>query len=300
MSENVTNGDDSGSDSAEIAVEVESAEQSGGDNGAAETTTEAEVIEADGIAIEVDPAASDGDDAEASEGDEAAEPEVDPAAERIGQLEAQIATLEAEKKDNWDRFLRATADLENFRKRAKRDVEDARITSSSKVLKEILPVMDNLERALQHAEGATGEAAAIRDGVKLVMRQFTQALGKCDVAAIDALGKPFDPNLHEAIQQLPTDEYPPGSVAVVMQTGYTIKERLLRPSMVVVAIAPPEPEKEVEGGNGKDHSGAFEEEGAEDAPAEAVDADADAAAADSDDAGEAGEADAVDDEEGKE
>ena len=163
---------------------------------------------------------------------------------RIATLEADVIRLEQEKQDNWNRYLRATADLENVRRRAKRDVEDARIDASTKVLKEMLPVIDSLERGLQHAEStgaASGSDGGVLEGVKLVLRQFAQALERCGVTYIDAVGKPFDPNLHEAISQIPTDEVPPGSVAQVLQKGYTINGRLLRPSMAVVAKAPPAP-----------------------------------------------------------
>ena len=123
-------------------------------------------------------------------------------------------------------------------------VDDARTDARSKVLINMLPVIDNLERAVEHAEKSgegAGEGAGILDGVKLVLRQFTQAFERCDVKHIDALGAPFDPNIHEAISQMETADYPPGSVAQVYQKGYTIGERLLRASMVVVAKAPPEP-----------------------------------------------------------
>lgn len=185
-------------------------------------------------------------------------PEIDiPGAEdpggttEVARLEAEKALLEQEKKDHWDRLLRATADLDNFRKRAKRDVDDARIEARSRVLKEMLPVIDNLERALEHAEtsakGDGADATGIIDGVKLVLRQFAQALERCDVTQVPADG-PFDPNVHEAIGQIETAEQPPGSIVQVMQRGYRIGERLLRPALVVVAKAPPE--ESVPGGNG--------------------------------------------------
>lgn len=163
---------------------------------------------------------------------------------RIAKLEADKARLEQEKQDNWDRFLRATADLENFRKRTRREVDDARFEARQRVLKEMLPVIDNLERAVEHAT-KSGQAKAVEagvlEGVQLVLRQFAQALERCEVVAVDALGKPFDPNVHEAISQVETGEYPPGSVAQVLQKGYRSGDRLLRPALVVVAKAPPAP-----------------------------------------------------------
>ena len=166
---------------------------------------------------------------------EGAEGEIEGAelgpAERIADLEQQAADL----KDKW---LRATADLENHRRRSRRDVEDARADGKKRALAEVLPVVDNLERALQHAEGATSdEAKGIADGVSLVMRQFSQALDRLDVVPIEAEGKPFDPAFHEAMSQVETDELPPGSVAQVLQRGYTLGDKLLRPALVVVAKA---------------------------------------------------------------
>ncbi len=164
-----------------------------------------------------------------------------PAA-RIAELEAQVATLTQDKKDTWEKFVRATADLDNFRKRTKRDMDDARAEAKTRVLKEMLPVADNLERALAHTDS---DAAAVIDGVKLVLRQFTHALEKVDVTAVEADGKPFDPNLHEAIGQQESDAAP-GTVVTVLQKGYRIGDRLLRPAMVVVAKAKAAPAAEPE------------------------------------------------------
>jgi molecular chaperone GrpE len=166
-----------------------------------------------------------------------APPPPDPKAE----LEAKIATLEKEKKDNWDRYLRAAADLENVRKRTKRELEDTRFDTKNKVLKEMLPVVDNLERAIEHASaGAGGEAdaatKAIVEGVQLVLRQFQSAFERLDIKPIEALGQPFDPNLHEAISQQESDEAP-GTIVQVLQRGYRAGDRLLRPTLVVVAKA---------------------------------------------------------------
>jgi molecular chaperone GrpE len=173
--------------------------------------------------------------------------------ERIAQLEAEKAQLAREKQDNWDRLLRTTADLDNLRKRSRRELDDARTEARTKVLREMLPVMDNLERAMEHAQSettGTGGAASVIEGVKLVLRQFAQALERCDVVAVEAVGKPFDPNLHEAISQVESAEHAPGSVVQALQKGYTIGNRLLRPALVVVAKAPPEPAPGSAGSNG--------------------------------------------------
>jgi molecular chaperone GrpE len=162
-----------------------------------------------------------------------------PAPDPVKELEEKLAAAEKEKKDNWDRYLRAAADLENTRKRQKRELEDAKFDTKNKVLKEMLPVVDNLERAIEHANvGGDGDSALkpIVEGVQLVLRQFMTAFERLDVTPIDAMGQPFDPNLHEAISQQESDQ-PPGTVIQVLQRGYRAGDRLLRPALVVVAKA---------------------------------------------------------------
>jgi molecular chaperone GrpE len=171
----------------------------------------------DGIAVEVDAPAAGGAEA------------------RIRELEAALAAAEQGKKDNWDKYLRAVADVENGRKRAKRDLDDARAETRGRALKEMLPVVDNLERAIEHATGGGAAGGdAVMEGIKLVLRQFQQAFERLEVTPVDALGLVFDPNLHEAISQQESDE-PPGTVVQVLQRGYRNGDRLLRPAMVVVA-----------------------------------------------------------------
>ncbi len=162
--------------------------------------------------------------------------DVAPEPDRIAELEAKVATLEKEKKDNWDRYLRSAADLENLRKRQKREAEDAKFESKGKVLKEMLPVVDNLERAIEHAVQASEDKHPIVEGVQLVLRQFTTAFERLDVTQVEAMGQPFDPNLHEAISQQESDAAP-GTVVQVLQRGYKSGDRLLRPTLVVVAKA---------------------------------------------------------------
>ncbi len=161
-------------------------------------------------------------------------------ADPVKALEEKLAAAEKEKKDNWDRYLRSAADLENTRKRQKREIEDAKFETKNKVLKEMLPVVDNLERAIEHA-GSGAEKNPIVEGVQLVLRQFTTAFERLDVTAIEAMGQPFDPNLHEAISQQESDQ-PAGTVIQVLQRGYRAGERLLRPALVVVAKAKAQPE----------------------------------------------------------
>lgn len=187
------------------------------------------------IPVEVEP--PDGPSGQEAAEAKAPEEAKDPTAE----LEAKLAAAEKEKKDNWDRYLRAAADLENLRKRQKRELEDAKFETKGKVLKEMLPVVDNLERAIEHASAASrgNEKDPILEGVQLVLRGFMASFERLDVFPIEAQGQPFDPNLHEAISQQETDEHPPGTVVQVLQRGYRAGERLLRPSLVIVAKAKP-------------------------------------------------------------
>lgn len=154
-----------------------------------------------------------------------------------GTVEDRLAALEKEKKETYERLLRAAADLENYRKRARKDVEDARFKAKEEALRDILPVLDNLERAVAAANDTTS-AQAVIDGVKLVLRQAQSALERSDVKPFNSVGEPFDPQRHEAISQIETAEHPPGSVAVELQKGYMLGARLLRPALVGVAKAP--------------------------------------------------------------
>jgi len=153
-------------------------------------------------------------------------------------LEQRIVELEAKQKETYDRYLRSVAELDNFRKRTRKEIEDARIDAQSRVLREMLPVLDNLERA-QAAAGEGGDAHGVVEGVRLVLRQFAQALERCGVTQVSAQGSAFDPTQHEAVSQQETDQAPPGTVVGVLQSGYRIGDRLLRPALVVVAKAPP-------------------------------------------------------------
>jgi molecular chaperone GrpE len=157
-------------------------------------------------------------------------------------LADRLASAEKDKKETYDRLLRTAADFDNFRKRTRKEIEDNRLKAREEVLKEILPGIDNLERALavsQDAAPAAATASNVLDGVKLVLRQFQSALERFEVKGFNSVGQPFDPGRHEAISQVETASQPPGTVATEMQRGYTIGNRLLRPALVAVAKAPP-------------------------------------------------------------
>ena len=161
--------------------------------------------------------------------EDAIPPEVDP-------LEA--ARAEAAK--NWDLYLRERAELENFRKRTQRDKEDFRFFNRKELLLEVLPVLDNLERALSHA-GQSGEGQGLLEGVTMTVTQFRKVIEDLGARPINAVGAVFDANLHQAMAQVETAEQPPGTIVSEYQKGYLLQDRLLRPALVVVAKAPTEP-----------------------------------------------------------
>jgi len=152
--------------------------------------------------------------------------------------EERITALEAEKAELRDRMLRIAAEFENYKKRARKEQSDSEAKVRESVLRDMLEVMDNLERATA-ATGGTADLQSVQQGIALVLRLFAQKLERYDVKPLDAKGKPFDPRLHEAISQAPSAELPPGTVLAELQKGYKVGERLLRPASVVVAIAAP-------------------------------------------------------------
>lgn len=157
-----------------------------------------------------------------------------PVPEAALSLEEQLAAKEKEARENWDRFLRERADLENYRKRVGREKEELLNYGNKSLLEEILPVIDNLERALAHAsEDGLG---AVVEGIRLTHTMLLSTLKKFNVIPIEAVGTPFDSAFHQAMAQIPTDQYEPNTVVEEYQKGYMIKERLLRPSMVTVAM----------------------------------------------------------------
>ena len=138
-----------------------------------------------------------------------------------------------------DRLLRAQAELDNYRKRARRELEEERRYASLPLLADLLPVIDNIGRAIQAAE-KNSEAGSLVEGVKMVAQQLEGVLGRYHCTRIEALHKPFDPHLHQAIMQQPSADHPPGTVLLVAQDGYQVYDRVLRPSQVIVSTAPVE------------------------------------------------------------
>jgi molecular chaperone GrpE len=169
----------------------------------------------------------------------AGEPAPQTIEDMITQLETEKTKFEQAAKENYDRLLRTTADFENFKKRAKKEIDEGAQRGREAILKEILPVVDNLERALKHAANDDPLAA----GVRMVEKQFLQALEKFGITRFTAQGQPFDPALHDAIQQIETREHAPGTVAQDFASGYMSNGKLFRAAMVGVAKAPDEGKK---------------------------------------------------------
>ena len=171
--------------------------------------------------------------------------EIEETVEQDEQIQEEIAEdpLQAalnEAADNRDLYLRALADLENYRKRAQREKEDAIRFANDHILRNIIPVLDNLERAIEHARAATDDQGSLLEGVEMTLSQFHKVLESSSVTPIEAMGHPFDTNFHQAMGQIPTGDQPPNTVVQELQKGYLLNNRLLRPAMVMVSMALPE------------------------------------------------------------
>lgn len=156
----------------------------------------------------------------------------------VEELRAKVEELEAALEEEHDRHLRAVAELQNYRKRIAREQGDRQKYAGQSVLSAILPVMDNLRRVLEHqAEAGTEDFAK---GVEMTVEEFFRVLSQFGVTVIDCEGEEFDPNLHEAVARVETEEVPEGTVIAVDTPGYCLHDRCLRPARVVVAAQSPE------------------------------------------------------------
>ena len=149
-------------------------------------------------------------------------------------LEEKLETAERQARENHERFLRAAAELDNFRKRKEREVSDLRKYANQMLLRELLGVVDNLERALV-ASQENGEPEGLMEGVHMTLKELLKIFDQFHVKPIESLQQPFDPNLHEAVMQEPSDAFPANTVLKELQKGYMLRDRLLRPAMVVVS-----------------------------------------------------------------
>lgn len=160
------------------------------------------------------------------------------APEQLEELKARAAQAD----EFWDRLLRSTADFENFKKRAARERQEAAKYANESLIQKLIPLLDNFEMAQAAAQtGATNGLPSLQAGIAMIQSQFKAVLAEAGVAEVDATGKPFDPNVHEAVSQQETDTTPEGHVVQQLRKGYKLRERLLRPATVIVAKKPAPP-----------------------------------------------------------
>ncbi len=155
----------------------------------------------------------------------------------IEELQSELEEARAKAEGNWNKLLRIQAELENQRKRSVRDLENAHKYAIDKFALELLPVKDSLELGLGHSSDQA-DAAKLHEGMELTLKMFSQVMVKFSIKEINPAGKPFDPELHQAMTIQENSELPPNTVITVMQKGYTLNDRLLRPAMVIVSKRP--------------------------------------------------------------
>ncbi|APG28243.1 nucleotide exchange factor GrpE [Syntrophotalea acetylenivorans] len=160
----------------------------------------------------------------------------EPSAEEV------LAESQAEAQKNWDLYLRERAELENYRKRMQREKEDLARFANENLLRDMLPILDNLERAVDHAE--QDQEGGLLEGVQMTLDQFRKTLERLGVVPVAAIGETFSPDCHEAMGQLESAEHAPNTVVQEMQKGYTLNDRLLRPALVMIAKAPADSSKD--------------------------------------------------------
>lgn len=155
---------------------------------------------------------------------------------KVAKLEEKLEQATEESKNNYDKFLRASAELDNYRKRTSREMEEMRKYATQSLLKDLLLVADSLDLAIKSAAESKNIDSCLVDGIDLTRKELMKAFDRYNVTSIEALGNPFDPNYHEAVMREESDIHPENTVTNELQKGYLIHERLLRPSMVVVSM----------------------------------------------------------------
>ncbi len=156
----------------------------------------------------------------------------------VESLLAEVAELQEKINGQADSVIRAQAEMQNVRRRAERDVENAHKFALEKFSNDLLPVIDSLERALEAADSIEGDAVkGMKDGVELTLKMFVETLKKHGMEQVDPMGEPFNPEFHQAMSMVPNPDMEPNSVMAVMQKGYVLKGRLVRPAMVIVSQA---------------------------------------------------------------
>lgn len=154
---------------------------------------------------------------------------------RIAELEAQLEAAQQASLEERERAIRAVAEMENLRRRAAQDVEKAHKFALEKFAAELLPVLDNLERAIELADKENDTLKPMIEGVELTLKSMQSGVGKFGLVALDPTNQPFDPNAHQAMSMVPSADVAPNTVIAVMQKGYELNGRVIRPAMVMVS-----------------------------------------------------------------
>ncbi|KLU65998.1 MULTISPECIES: nucleotide exchange factor GrpE [Desulfosporosinus] len=155
-------------------------------------------------------------------------------AEKILALEAELTQVKAKADEYYDRFLRLQAEFDNYRRRTQKEKTEIVKYASEQLVSELLPVLDNFERATSSAQN-NPDITAFSQGVDMILRQLQTALSKVGLKPMEAVGQPFDPNLHDAVMRVESEDHPENTVVEELQKGYFLKEKVLRPSMVKVS-----------------------------------------------------------------
>jgi molecular chaperone GrpE len=172
-----------------------------------------------------------------------ADAEENPTEESELTLEEQLELAIQEKDKNYDRWVRSVAELENFRKRANKEKDSSRQMALAGLVRNLLPAFDNLQRTVEASENNTNVADLLQ-GVQMVQKQLVDSLSEHAIKKIEAIGEEFDPNLHEAVQQFPSDEYAEMVVMKELESGFTLGDLVIRPSKVIVSSGPAEQQSE--------------------------------------------------------
>ena len=162
----------------------------------------------------------------------------------LKEMEAKLESVEQESKENHDRFLRVSAEFENYKKRAAREMGDFRKFANESFVKAMLPVVDNLDRAIESSSNDKNTNTSVVEGVNMTLIEILKVFEQFGVKPFESLGKTFDPGFHQAVMQEENEDYPDNTVLNELQKGYMIHDRLLRPAMVVVSKKKEKPENQ--------------------------------------------------------
>jgi molecular chaperone GrpE len=176
--------------------------------------------------------------------------------DELAELREKLQAKEKESKENYERYLRQVAEVDNFKKRVNREKEDAIRYANENLIRDILPVIDNLERAIAHAQGG-GNGKPLVEGVEMVLRALLDVFNKHGVVQVPAVGAVFDPAKHEAMAQVESSEYKPNTIIDEHHKGFLFRDRLLRPALVTVAKGPQD--KDVKNGQSEVEKGSADD-----------------------------------------